>query len=182
MKLNLCFTRRHFLRAACAGGAAPLLLRAGDALSAYPERTVRIVNPNTPGGPSDIVARLMAAELQQVIGGSVIVENKGGAGGNIGMGFVARSEPDGHTLLLASSAYSVNPSLYDSLPYDPFRDFAPIVEVATSPNVFTVKPDLGVSTMKEFVALARANPDRFNVSTSPIGTTPNVQAGSAQGA
>jgi tripartite-type tricarboxylate transporter receptor subunit TctC len=171
-----CFTRRRFLTAACAVVAAPVLLRGGNALATYPERTVRIVNPNTPGGPSDIVARLMAAELQQVIGGSVIVENKGGAGGNIGMGYVARAEPDGHTLLLASSAYSVNPSLYDSLPYDPFRDFAPIVEVATSPNVFTVKPELGVSTMKEFVALARTNPDRFNVSTSPIGTTPNVQA------
>jgi tripartite-type tricarboxylate transporter receptor subunit TctC len=169
-------SRRRFLKAAGAAVAVPALLRAGEALAAYPERTVRIVNPNTPGGPSDIIARLMAAELQQAIGGSVIVENKGGAGGNIGMGFVARAEPDGHTLLLASSAYSVNPGLYESLPYDPFRDFTALVEVATSPNVFTVKPELGVTTMKEFVALAKANPDRFNVSTSPIGTTPNVQA------
>jgi tripartite-type tricarboxylate transporter receptor subunit TctC len=156
--------------------AAPTVLRVGAAFAAYPERPVRIVNPNSPGGPSDIVARFMAAELQQALGGPVIVENKGGAGGNIGMGFVARAEPDGYTLLLASSAYSVNPGLYESLPYDPFADFAAIAEVAISPNVFAVKPELGVKTMKDFVALAKTNPDKFNVSTPPVGTTPHVQA------
>jgi tripartite-type tricarboxylate transporter receptor subunit TctC len=158
------------------GVAAPALLRIDTAAAGYPERTIRIVNPNSPGGPSDIVARIMATELQQALGGSAIVENKGGAGGNIGMGFVARAEPDGYTLLLGSSAFSVNPGLYDTLPYDPFEDFVAIAEVATSPNVFAVKPELGVSTMKDFVALVKQNPQSFNVSTPPVGTTPNVQA------
>src|ERR687897_773230 len=119
--------------------AAPTVLRVGAAFAAYPERPVRIVNPNSPGGPSDIVARFMAAELQQALGGPVIVENKGGAGGNIGMGFVARAEPDGYTILLTTSAFAVNPGLYNSLPYDPFKDFAPICELAVSPHVFAVK-------------------------------------------
>ena len=131
---------------------------------------------NTPGGPSDIVARIMAVAMQNALGASVFVENKGGAGGNIGMGSVARAEPDGYTILLSTSAYAVNPSLYQTLPYDPFKDFTAICELAVSPHVFAVKPDLGVSTMKEFVALAKADPDKFNVSVPPIGTTPQLQA------
>src|SRR4051794_11102662 len=91
--------------AVAAGIAAPAVLRIGSALAAYPDRPIKIVVANTPGGPSDISARMMAAEIQQVIGGSVFVENKGGAGGNIGYGFVARSEPDGYTILLTTSAY-----------------------------------------------------------------------------
>lgn len=156
--------------------AAPALLRVGSALAAYPERPVRIVVANSPGGPSDIIARFMAASLQEATGRTFVVENKGGAGGNIGMGLVARSEPDGYTILLATSAYAVNPALYETLPYDPFKDFAAICELATSPNVFAVKPELGVGTMKEFVALAKKNPDKFNVSTPPIGTTPHLEA------
>jgi tripartite-type tricarboxylate transporter receptor subunit TctC len=172
-------SRRRVIQAAgalAAGLAAPSILRIGTAFAAYPDRAIRIVVANTPGGPSDIIARLMAAAMQEVMGGSVIVENKGGGGGNIGMGFAARSEPDGYTILLATSAYSVNPGLYANLPYDPFKDFVGICELATSPHVFAVKPDLGANTMKEFVALAKANPDKFNVSTPPIGTTPQLQA------
>jgi tripartite-type tricarboxylate transporter receptor subunit TctC len=109
------------------------------------------------------------------MGATVFVENKGGAGGNIGMGTVARADPDGYTILLSTSAYAVNPGLYQTLPYDPFKDFTAICELAVTPHVFAVKPDLGVATMKEFVALAKANPDKFNVSTPPIGTTPQLQ-------
>lgn len=172
-------TRRRIIQGAtalAAGIAAPAILRIHPAFAAYPDRAIRIVVPNTPGGPSDIIGRIMAAALQESMGGSVIIENKGGGGSNIGMGFVAHAEPDGYTLLLATSAYSVNPGLYNSLPYDPFTDFAAICELATSPNVFAVKPELGVKTMKEFVALAKANPDKFNVSTPPIGTTPQLEA------
>jgi tripartite-type tricarboxylate transporter receptor subunit TctC len=172
-------SRRHVIKATgtlAAGLAAPNLLRVGAAFAAYPERVVKIVVANSPGGPSDIIARFMAAALQETMGKTFIVENKGGGGGNIGMGSVARADPDGYTLLLATSAYAVNPGLYASLPYDPFKDFAAISEIATSPNVFTVKPELAANTMKEFVALARANPDRFNVSTPPIGTTPQLEA------
>jgi tripartite-type tricarboxylate transporter receptor subunit TctC len=172
-------SRRRIIKATgalIAGIAAPNLLPGIAALAAYPERVVKIVVANSPGGPSDIIARFMAAALQESLGKTFIVENKGGGGGNIGMGSVARADPDGYTLLLATSAYSVNPGLYASLPYDPFKDFAAISEIATSPNVFTVRSELAANTMAEFVALARANPDRFNVSTPPIGTTPQLEA------
>jgi tripartite-type tricarboxylate transporter receptor subunit TctC len=166
-------TRRRVI---ATGLAAAAVLRVGPALAAYPDRPVRIVVANTPGGPSDIIARIMAAAMQETMGGSVFVENKGGAGGNIGMGLAARAEPDGYTILLSTSAYAVNPGLYQTLPYDPFTDFTPICELAVSPHVFAVKPDLGAGSMKEFAALAKANPDKFNVSTPPIGTTPQLQA------
>jgi tripartite-type tricarboxylate transporter receptor subunit TctC len=176
---KLATTRRRVLAAtgALVGGiVAPVVLRIGAALAAYPDRPVKIVVANTPGGPSDIIARIMAAAMQEAMGGSVIVENKGGAGGNIGMGAVARVEPDGYTILLSTSVFAVNASLYQTPPYDPFKDFTAICELAVSPHVFAVKPDLGAGTMKEFVALAKANPDKFNVSTPPIGTTPQLQA------
>ena len=172
-------SRRRIIKAAAAlaaGVAAPAILRNGQASAAYPDRPIRIVVANTPGGPSDIIARIMAAAMQEVMGGSVFVENKGGGGGNIGMGYVARADADGYTILLSTSAFSVNPGLYNAPVYDPFKDFAAICELAVSPHVFAVKPDLGVSTMKEFVALAKRDPDKFNVSTPPIGTTPQLQA------
>jgi tripartite-type tricarboxylate transporter receptor subunit TctC len=168
-------TRRRFVAAAGLLGFGALV-RTRPAQAGYPDRPIKIVVANTPGGPSDIIARIMAAAMQEAMGGTVFVENKGGAGGNIGMGSVARAEPDGYTILLSTSAYSVNPGLYQTLPYDPFADFNAVCELAVSPHVFAVKPDLGVATMKEFVALAKANPDRFNVSTPPIGTTPHLQA------
>jgi tripartite-type tricarboxylate transporter receptor subunit TctC len=118
----------------------------------------------------------MAAAMQEAMGGSVIVENKGGGGGNIGMGYVARADADGYTILLSTSAFAVNPGLYNTPVYDPFKDFVAVCELAVSPHVFAVKPELGARTMKEFVALAKADPDKFNVSTPPIGTTPQLQA------
>ena len=172
-------SRRRVIKAGGAvalGLAAPTFLRVGSALAAYPERPIKIVVANTPGGPSDIVARMIAAEMQQVIGASAFIENKGGGGSNIGYGFAARSEPDGYTILLTTSAYAVNPSLYNSIPYDPFKDFVPICEPVVTPHVFVVKADLPAKTMKEFAALVKAAPDKFNVSTPPIGTTPQLQA------
>ena len=172
-------SRRRVIEASAAlaaGIAAPNLLRIGAALGAYPERVVKIVVANSPGGPSDTIARFISAALQESLGKTFIVENKGGGGGNIGMGAVARADADGYTLLLATSAYSVNPGLYASLPYDPFKDFAAVAELATTPNIFTVKPEVPANTMRELVALAKANPDKFNVSTPPIGTTPQLEA------
>ena len=174
--MSITATRRRFLRGAAFVLAGSALARARNAEAAYPDRPLKIVVANTPGGPSDIIARFMAAAMQEVLGASVIVENKGGAGGNIGMGMVARSDPDGYTVLLSTSAYSVNPGLYQTLPYDPFKDFVAVCELAVSPHVFAVKPDLPASTMKEFVALVKASPDKFNVSVPPIGTTPQLQA------
>src|ERR1700694_1081441 len=168
-------SRRRVIKAAgalTAGIVAPAVLRVGAAFAAYPDRPVRIVVANTPGGPSDIIARFMAAAMPEAMGGSVIVENKGGGGGNLGMGSVARADTEGYTILLSTNAYSFNPGLYETLPYDPFKDFTAICELAVSPHVFAVKPDLGANTMKEFVAVAKIDPDKFNVSTPPIGTTP----------
>jgi tripartite-type tricarboxylate transporter receptor subunit TctC len=180
MKLSHRFegslSRRRLIKAALAGLVPPALLRIGTAFAAYPDRPIRIVVANTPGGPSDIIARIMAAAMQEAMGGSVIVENKGGGGGNIGMGYVARADADGYTILLSTSAFSVNPGLYNTPVYDPFKDFVAVCELAVSPHVFAVKPELGAGTMKEFVALAKADPDKFNVSTPPIGTTPQLQA------
>ena len=167
-------TRRRFVAATGLLGFSAFV-RAGPTQAAYPDRPIKIVVANTPGGPSDIIARIMAAAMQEPMGASVFVENKGGAGGNIGMGSVARADPDGYTILLSTSAYAVNPGLYQTLPYDPLKDFTAICELAVTPHVFAVKPDLGAATMKEFVALAKANPDKFNVSTPPIGTTPQLQ-------
>ena len=110
MVRELTMARRRFIVTG-AVLAVGVLVQAPPAHAAYPERPVKIVVANTPGGPSDIVARIMAAAMQEAMGGSVFVENKGGAGGNIGMGSVARAEPDGYTILLSTSAYAVNPSL-----------------------------------------------------------------------
>jgi tripartite-type tricarboxylate transporter receptor subunit TctC len=170
-------SRRRLIKAAIFGGvAAPAILRGSSALAAYPERPVRVVVANTPGGPSDITARILTGALQEQTGKTFIVENRGGGGSNIGMGYVAHSEGDGYTLLVATNAYSVNVSLYNSIPYDPVKDFVCVSEVATSPNTFAVKADLGANTMKEFVAMAKQAPEKFNVATPPIGTAPNLQA------
>ncbi len=171
-------TRRRIIKGAAAlaaGIAAPAILSIRSAYAAYPERAIKIVVANTPGGPSDIVGRIVAAALQQSTGKTFFIENIGGAGSNIGMGNVARSEPDGYTLLLATNAYSVNVTLYNKIPYDPLKDFVGVCELATSPNTFVVRSELPAKTMKEFVALARENPDKFNCSTPPIGTTPQIQ-------
>ena len=107
-------SRRYVVKGATvllAGIASPAVLRVGPALAAFPDRPVKLVVPNSPGGISDIVARLLAVSLQQEMGGSFAIENKGGAGGNIGMGGVARSDPDGYTLLITTSAFAVNPGL-----------------------------------------------------------------------
>jgi tripartite-type tricarboxylate transporter receptor subunit TctC len=158
-----------------AGIAAPSLLRISSAYAAYPDRPVKFVVANTPGGPSDIVARIVTAALEQSTGKTFIVENRGGAGGNIGMEYAAHSEPDGYTILLATNAYSVNYGLYDHLPYDPYKDFVGVSELATSPNTFVVRSELPVKTIKDFVALARANPEKYNCATPPIGTTSQLQ-------
>lgn len=172
-------TRRRVIKGAgaiAAGVAAPAVLGIGSAWADYPDRPVKIVVANTPGGPSDIVARMVAAAIQEATGKTVIIENRGGAGSNIGMGYVARSDADGYTFLLATNAFSINPTLYKSNPYDPGKDFVAVTELASSPNTFVVRSELPVKTMKEFVELARKSPDKFNVSTPPIGTSPQLQA------
>ena len=169
-------SRRSLIKGALAAGvAAPAVLRARSAYAAYPERPVKIVVANTPGGPSDLVGRIVAAALQESTGKTFFIENRGGAGGNIGFAYAAHAEPDGYTILLATNAYSVNYGLYTSLPFDPYKDFVGVSELASSPNTFVVRSELPAKTVKEFVALASATPEKFNASTPPIGTTPQIQ-------
>ena len=178
MKSRIIFplSRRRVIKGALAASiAAPALLSYRSALAAYPDRPIHVVVANTPGGPSDMVARVLTAALQQSTGKTFIVDNIGGAGSNLGMGHVARSTPDGYTLLLATNAYSVNATLYSSIPYDPVKDFVGVSEVATTPDIFAVRSELPAKTMKEFVELASKNPEKFNISTSPIGTSGHLQ-------
>ncbi len=171
-------TRRSIIKGAgafAAGAAAPAFLRVRSAYAAYPDRPVKIIVANTPGGPSDIVGRIVSAALQQSTGKTFIIENIGGAGGNIGFGNAAHATPDGYTLLLATNAWSINPSLYGKIPYDPHKDFIGVSELASSPNTFVVSADLPAKNMKEFVALARNNPEKYNCATPPIGTSPQIQ-------
>jgi tripartite-type tricarboxylate transporter receptor subunit TctC len=178
-KNDSALTRRRIIQGAgavAAGVAAPAFLSMRSAYAAYPDRPVKIIVANTPGGPSDLVGRMVAAALQQSTGKTFIIENIGGAGGNIGMGQAAKADPDGYTFLLATNAFSVNPGLYNKLPFDPLKDFVGVSELATTPNTFVVKSDLPAKNLKEFAALVRANPDKFNVSVPPIGTTPQIAA------
>src|ERR1700691_4266740 len=171
-------SRRGIIKAAAAlaaSVAAPAVLRVRNAYADYPDRPIKFVVANTPGGPSDIVGRIVAAALQQSTGKTFIIENRGGAGGNIGMEYAAHADPDGYTMLLATNAYSVNYGLYNQLPYDPYKDFVGVSELATSPNTFVVRSELPAKSMKEFIALARGNPEKYNCATPPIGTTSQLQ-------
>jgi tripartite-type tricarboxylate transporter receptor subunit TctC len=156
--------------------AAPGLGLQQARAAGYPERTVKIIVPFAPAGPTDIMARIVSTHLGAAIGGTVIVENKPGAGGNIGIGTAAHAEPDGYTLLITSSAYVVNPSLYEKIPYDPYRDFAPIAELGTSPNVFLVDPKLGINSMADLIARAKSDPNELNYASPGVGTTPHLSA------
>src|SRR5579871_4968936 len=132
-------SRRQFLKAAgLAATAMPAFGVRGALAAGYPERPIRIIVPFAPAGPTDIMARILGQNLGTALGGTVIVENRAGAGGNIGIGYTAHAEADGYTLLVTSSAYVVNPSLYATIPYDPFKDFAPIAELGTSPNAIMI--------------------------------------------
>jgi tripartite-type tricarboxylate transporter receptor subunit TctC len=172
-------SRRAVLRSAALLAASPaigsLAPRQAEA-AGYPDRPIKIIVPFAYSGPTDIVARILTDPLAKAINGSVIVENKAGAGGNIGIGYAAHSDADGYTLLVVSSAYVVNPSLYASIPYDPYKDFAPVAELATSPNVILVNPTLPVNSIADLVAYAKAHPDELNYSSPGVGTTPQLAA------
>ena len=137
----------------------------------YPSKPVKLVVPFPPGGSLDNAARLIAQKLTETWGQSVVVENKPGAGGNIGADMVAKSPPDGYTILLgALSTHAVNPSLYRTMPYDAAKDFAPITLVAITPNVRVVNASSPVQTVKEFFAYTKANPGKLSFGSGSIGS------------
>ena len=159
------------------GLAALLALgSAGAADAAWPDKIIRIIVTNAPGGPTDEVARLLAHELGPLIGGTLIVENRPGAASNIGITAVARAEPDGYSLLFVPNSLTVNPAISDKLAYDPIADFAPISLAVTSPVIFAVSPKLGVASIAGLVALAKQSPDLLNYSSPGVGTIPHLAA------
>jgi tripartite-type tricarboxylate transporter receptor subunit TctC len=149
--------------------AVMLGLNPGSA-SAYPDKNIMLIVPFAPGGPTDIIARILSAAFQKSLGQSLIVDNRGGAAGNIGMAIAARAMPDGYTLLLTSTAIAVNPALFNNLGYDPFKDFVPISELVNAPNVVVVRTDSGIKSIADLVAQAKAKPGTFNYASPGVGT------------
>jgi tripartite-type tricarboxylate transporter receptor subunit TctC len=138
----------------------------------YPERQITMIVCFPAGGGTDIAARLINSQLGEALGKPVVIENRGGAGGNIGIAAAARAPADGYTLLVCSSAYVVNPSLYAQASYDPFKDFVPVMVIGASPNAFVVPAQSGIRSMPELIARAKAAPGQLNWTSPGAGTTP----------
>jgi tripartite-type tricarboxylate transporter receptor subunit TctC len=149
-------------------------LAANSARAEYPERPIALIVCFPAGGGTDVAARMINVQLGEALGKPVIIENRGGAGGSLASAFVARSTPDGYTLLACSSAFVVNPSLYAHVNYDPLKDFIPLMAIGASANVFVVPEQSKIKTMKEFIAEAKANPGKLNWTSPGAGTTPQL--------
>jgi tripartite-type tricarboxylate transporter receptor subunit TctC len=158
-----------------AAGLALALTASLAAAQSYPNKAIRIIVPFAAGGTSDILARMIGQKLTEAWGQPVVVENKTGANGNVGADFVAKSAPDGYTLLLMDlGALAINPSVYASMPFDPVKDFSAIGFVAYSPHILAVHPSVPVQTVPELFAYAKANPDKLNFATSGLGGAPHL--------
>jgi tripartite-type tricarboxylate transporter receptor subunit TctC len=137
----------------------------------YPSKPVRIIVSFSAGGPTDIVARVMGAKMGDLLGQQFVVENRVGAGGNIGADQVAKSPPDGYTLLMATvSTHAINPGLYRNMPYDPVRDFAPIAQIGVTPTLLSVHPSLPATDAKSLIALVKQNPGKYTYGSSGLGS------------
>jgi tripartite-type tricarboxylate transporter receptor subunit TctC len=169
------FTRRGVLQAGGVAALASASLPAYAQSSAYPTGPVRFILPFPPGGPSDMIARVLSANFDKRFGKPFLVESRPGAASNIGTAFVARSAPDGHTLLIPANNFMINASLYQNLGYDPIKDFAPITELAASPCVFVSNANTGIKTVDDLIARDRADPGKLNYSSAGVGT-PNHMA------
>jgi tripartite-type tricarboxylate transporter receptor subunit TctC len=165
-------TRRSLL-----GGATLALIGSQARAEDFPNRTIRIVVPWAPGGVADIVARLISDRLTAQLGQPVIVENRAGASGMIGTDFVAKSAPDGYTLVLVTaSTHAMGPSVVTTTPYDPVKDFAPIIQVTTAPAIMVVPKSLPANTVMEFVALAKQKPGELNFASFGVGSSAHLAA------
>ncbi len=167
--------QKHLKNVVAAAVAAAALAPSVQAQE-YPSRPIRLIVPFAAGGPTDTISRVIAQKLIEGMGQNVVVDNRAGAGGNIGMGLAASSPADGHTMIVVSSSFVVNPGLYKKIPYDPYKSFAPVSNVAASPNVFTVHPTIPAKSMKELLKLISADPKKFSIATPGIGTTPDLSA------
>lgn len=156
-----------FLLNVVASGAVCAQGVAGDT---YPNKPIRFVVPFAAGGPNDIQARMLGEKLAQRVGQQVVIDNRGGAGGNIGMEITAKAPPDGYTIVIATvGTWAVNPHLYKNIPFDVLKDFAPLLQVSTSPGVLIVHPSVKATSVKEFIAQAREQPGKFNYGSSGVG-------------
>ena len=142
----------------------------------YPAKTVRMILPFAPGGPSDIIGRTLAGKLTEQLGQPVVVDNRAGAGGNLGMELGAKAPADGYTITLTSPTMAISPSLYKKLPFDPQKDFAPISMVANIPNIMVVHLSVPAKTLKEFIQLARTSPGKLNFGSSGAGSTTHLSS------
>ncbi|MGC1316290.1 MAG: tripartite tricarboxylate transporter substrate-binding protein, partial [Pseudolabrys sp.] len=140
----------------------------------YPEHSVRMVVGFTAGGPTDVIARIIAEKLSTSLGQQFYVDNRPGAGGNIASAEVAKAAPDGYTIIVVSTGFMVNMSLYAHVPYDAVKDFAPITMVAYSPNVLLVNPSMPAKSVKELIELIKANPNKYSFAGPGIGSTPHL--------
>ena len=141
------------------------------AQNTYPTKTVRLIVGQAPGGATDVIARLVSPKLGEQMGRTVVVENRTGAAGSIGAAFVAKSAPDGYNLLVVSSSFAINPSLYTDLPFDPVKDLIPVTLIAEAPFVLVVHPSMPVRTVKDLVAFAKAKPDELNFASGGNGSS-----------
>src|SRR5580704_6429624 len=137
---------------------AAIAVPAAASAQTYPDHNVRVIVPFGQGGPTDVIARIFSQKLSESLGHQFYVENIGGAGGNIGTAQAARAAPDGYTVLVVSTGFMVNPSLYAKVPYDPVKSFTPLTLAAVSPNVIFVNPAVQANTLQELIALIKANP------------------------
>ncbi len=153
--------------------AGVMTARPADAQN-YPARPVKLVVPSAPGGPNDIMARLIAQKLSEALGGQFYVENSPGAGGTIGAGAVAGAPGDGHTLLVANQDVIVQPIIKNKVPYDPFKSFTPVTLVVSAPEMIVVHPSLPAKDMKELIELLKANPGKYSYASPGYGTTPHL--------
>src|SRR5262245_23147844 len=135
---------------------------AAQSASGFPAQAFKVVVPFSPAGPTDVIARIIAQNLSESLGKQFYVENIAHAGGNTGMGMAAKAAPDGYTILVHGSNLIVNPSLYATIPFDPYRDFAPVTLAGTMPNVIVVHPSVPAHSVKELIALVKANPGKYN--------------------
>ena len=167
----MTLTRRHLLLSSLLGAALPMPALAAD----FPSKTITLVVPYAPGGPTDAMARTLAAALKGTLGQVVIVENKAGAGANIGAEAVARAEPDGHTLMFGTSApLAINVSLFKKINYDPVKSFTPIIQLGHLPNVLAVHPSVPAKNVRELVAYGKANPDKLSYASSGNGASSHL--------
>jgi tripartite-type tricarboxylate transporter receptor subunit TctC len=154
--------------------AASFALSEAARAADYPTRPVKMVVPYPPGGPNDVIARILAQKLSEALGGQFYVENQAGAGGTIGAGAVANASADGHTMLVANQDIIVQPIIKAKVPYDPFKSFAPVTLVVGAPEMIVVNPTLPVQSMKELFALLKANPGKYSYASPGYGTTPHL--------